>query len=122
MDALQAFLQANSLTPPTFPATSRYYGIPTAQLVQADGRIVVYVLRRFLPPPENFAPLQTVTVVAGDRLDNLAARSLGDAQQSWRLADANRAMQPEALLVNVGASLTITLPEGVPAPGGNDGL
>ena len=53
--------------------------------------------RRFLPPPENFAPLQSVTVVAGDRLDNLAARYLGDPQQYWRLCDANRAMQPEAL-------------------------
>ena len=114
MDPVQAFLQANSLTPPAFAATSRYYGIPTAQLVQADGRTAVFVQRRFLPPPENFAPLQIVTVVAGDRLDNLAARYLGDAQQSWRLADANRAMQPEALVVNAGATLTITLPEGVP--------
>lgn len=114
MDPVQAFLQANALTPSAFAATSRYHGIATSQLVQADGRTVVYVQRRFLPPPENFAPLQIVTVVAGDRLDNLAARYLGDAQQSWRLADANRAMQPEALLVNVGASLAITLPEGVP--------
>lgn len=114
MDPVQAFLQANALTPPAFAATSRYYGIPTSQLVQAYGRTVVFVQRRFLPPPENFAPLQIVTVVAGDRLDNLAARYLGDAQQSWRLADANRAMQPEALVVNAGATLTITLPEGVP--------
>ena len=114
MDPVQAFLQANALTPPAFAATSRYYGIPTSQLGQADGRTAVFVQRRFLPPPENFAPLQIVTVVAGDRLDNLAARYLGDAQQSWRLADANRAMQPEALVVNAGATLTITLPEGVP--------
>jgi hypothetical protein len=114
MDAVQAFLQANSLTPPAFSATSRYYGIPTSQRVQADGRTVVYVQRRFLPPPENFAPLQIVTVVSGDRLDNLAARHLGNPQQSWRLADANRAMQPETLVVNIGATLTITLPEGVP--------
>ena len=114
MDPVQAFLQANSLTPPAFAPTSRYHGIATSQLVQADGRTVVFVQRRFLPSPENFAPLQIVTVVAGDRLDNLAARYLGDAQQSWRLCDANRAMQPEALVVNVGATLTITLPEGVP--------
>jgi hypothetical protein len=116
MDPVQAFLQANSLTLPAFPPTSRYYGIGILQLVQADGRTVVFVQRRFLPPPENFAPLQTVTVVAGDRLDNLAGRHLGDPQQSWRLADANRAMQPEALVVNIGATLTITLPEGVPGP------
>jgi hypothetical protein len=117
MDPVQAFLQANALTPPAFPPTSRYYGIATMQLTQADGRTVVYVQRRFLPPPENFALLQTVSVVAGDRLDNLAARHLGDPEQSWRLCDANLAMQPEALVVNVGATLAITLPEGVPGVG-----
>jgi hypothetical protein len=116
MDPVQTFLQANSLTPPAFSPTSRYFGIATSQLLQADGRTVAYVQRRFLPPPENFALLQTVTVVAGDRLDNLAALYLGDPEQSWRLCDANRAMQPEALVADVGATLSITLPEGVPVP------
>ena len=46
-------------------------------------------------PPENFAPLQIVTIGAGDRLDNLAARYIGDPQQFWRLCDANGAMQPK---------------------------
>jgi len=114
MDAVQAFLQANALTPPAFAPSSRYYGLPTAQMTLPDGRTVVFVTRRFLPPPENFAPLQTVTVVAGDRLDNLAAQYLDNAEQSWRLCDANGAMAPEALVANVGAQLEITLPEGVP--------
>ena len=114
MDPLQAFLQANALAVPAFPPTSRYHGIPTVQRVQADGRTVVYVQRRFLPPPERFAPLQVVTIVAGDRLDNLAASHLGDPQQYWRLCDANRAMQPEALVAEPGRALTIALPEGVP--------
>jgi hypothetical protein len=114
MDPVQAFLQANALTPPAFPPTSRYHGLPTAQLTLPDGRTVVFVTRRFLPPVESFALLQTVTVVAGDRLDNLAAQHLGDAEQSWRLCDANGAMLPEALVANVGATLSITLPEGVP--------
>jgi hypothetical protein len=117
MDPVQAFLQANALVPPTFPPTSRYHGIPTAQLTRADGRTVVYVRRRFLPQPENFAVLQKVTVVAGDRLDNLAARHLGDPEQAWRLCDANRAMQPEGLVAEVGATLVITLPEGVAGAG-----
>ncbi len=122
MDPVQAFRQGNALIPPAFPATSRYYGIPTSQFTQAHGRTVVYVQRRFLPPMENFAPLGVVTIVGDDRLDKLAARYLGDPQQSWRLCDANGAMQPEALVVNAGATVTITLPEGVPAPGGSDGL
>jgi hypothetical protein len=117
MDPVQAFLQNNALTPPAFAATSRYYGIPTSQLIQADGRTVVYVQRRFLPAPENFAALQIVAIAAGNRLDNLAARYLGDPQQSWRLCDSNGAMQPEALVAEVGSTLAITLPEGVPGVG-----
>lgn len=117
MDPIQSFLQANALVPPAFPSTSRYYGIATVQLTQPDGKTVVYVQRRFLPPTENFAPLQTITISAGDRLDNIAARYIGDPQQSWRLCDSNGAMQPEALVSDVGSMLTITLPEGVPGIG-----
>ena len=114
MDPVQAFLQANALTPPAFAPSSRYYGLPTAQLTLPDGRTVVFVTRRFLPPAEHFAVLQTHIVVAGDRLDNLAAQYLGDAEQSWRICDANGAMLPEALVARAGATLDITLPEGVP--------
>lgn len=114
MDPVQAFLQANALTPPAFAPTSRYHGLPTAQLTLPDGRTVVFVTRRFLPPTERFTQLQAHTVVAGDRLDNLAAHYLGDAEQSWRICDANGAMLPEALVAQVGAPLDITLPEGVP--------
>ena len=78
MDPVQTFLQDNALAPPAFAPTSRYYGIATAQVTQPDGRTAVYVQRRFLPPPENFAPLQVITVAAGDRLDNIAARYIGD--------------------------------------------
>jgi hypothetical protein len=114
MDPVQNFLQSNALEPPAFAPTSRYYGIATAQLTLADGRTAVFVQRRFLPPTENFAPLQSITIAAGDRLDNIAASYIGDPQQFWRLCDANGAMQPEALVAHVGAMLTITLPEGVP--------
>lgn len=114
MDPVQAFLQSHALTPPAFASTSRYYGIATSRLTQADGSVAVYVQRRFLPFPENFAALQIVTIAAGDRLDNVAARYLGDPHQSWRLCDANGAMQPEALVAEPGATLLITMPEGVP--------
>jgi hypothetical protein len=120
MDPVTAFKQAHALSAPAFPPASRYHGLPTAQATLPDGRTVVYVTRRFLPPPERFAPLQTLTVVAGDRLDLLAARHLGDPLASWRLADANGAMRPEALVERPGATLALTLPEGVPAPSTGD--
>ena len=53
-------------------------------------------------------------VVAGDRLDNLAARFLGDPLQSWRLADANGVLRMESLVEEIGGRIRITLPEGVP--------
>lgn len=97
-----------------FPPTSRYANTETASFSLADGRAVTFLRRRFLPPPERFATLQTYSVVQGDRLDNLTARFLGDPTQFWRIADANRAMHPEELTETIGRRLLITLPEGVP--------
>jgi nucleoid-associated protein YgaU len=111
--ALQALLQPGSLNASLFPANSRYQGIATATLTAPDGRVVAYVRRRFIPPPESFTTLQEHTVVQGDRLDNIAARYLGDPEQFWRVADANGAMRPEELTDQPGARLRITLPQGI---------
>lgn len=115
-DPIAAFMQANGLAQPVFAPDSRYHGLPTAQTQLPDGRTVAYVTRRFLPPPESFATVQTVTLAAGQRADQLAAQYLGVADQWWRLADANGAMLPEALVAEPGARVRITLPEGVPPP------
>jgi nucleoid-associated protein YgaU len=113
MDPVQAFLQANALQTPIFPPSSRYHGIAAAQLTLPDGTTIAYVRRRFVPPPERFTLLVEHAVHAGDRLDNLAARYLGDPQQYWRICDANRAMRPDELIETIGRALRITLPEGV---------
>ena len=113
-DPVQALFQARALKTTLFPPTSRYHGIDTATWTTADGRTVVYLRRRFVPPPERFALLQEHTVSQGDRLDNLAAQYLGDPEQFWRLCDANAAMHPEELTDTVGRTLRITLPEGLP--------
>ena len=113
-DPLQALLQAGGLKTTPFPPTSRYHGIDTATLEPSDGKIIAYLRRRFVPPPELFALLQEHTVVQGDRLDNIAAQYLGDPEQFWRLCDANAAIRPEELTATIGRRLRITLPEGVP--------
>lgn len=97
-----------------FSITSRYYNTPTLQLETADGRTIVYLRRRFVPPPERFALLQEHTVTEGDRLDNLAAQYVGDPEQFWRICDANGAIRPEELTETIGRRLRITLPEGIP--------
>lgn len=101
-----------------FPSTSRYYGIETGTL-ETDGGPegayqILYLKRRFVPSAERFALLQEHAVEAGDRLDNLAARYLGDPLQFWRICDANSAMDPFGLTAAVGRRLRITLPEGLP--------
>lgn len=104
---------ANSI----FPKSSRYSAVDTAAFTAPDGTQSVYLRRRFVPQPENFATLSIYQVKEGDRLDNLAAQFLGDPLQFWRLCDANAVMQPiEA--ATPGRDLRITLPEGVPLNGG----
>ena len=97
-----------------FSALSRYAGLEQTLFTLADGRVVAYVRRRFLPDPARFALLRTHEVRQGERIDNLSAFYLGDPEQFWRIADANRAMQPERLLETPGRTVRITLPEGIP--------
>ncbi len=103
------------MTTYNFPPTSRYYGIETATIEAADGRILVYLRRRFVPPPERFALLLVHRVAAPERLDTIAATYLGDPEAFWRVADANAALRPEELTETPGRELRITLPEGIPA-------
>ena len=97
-----------------FSTTSRYYTIETARLETREGKTIVYVLRRFVPPPERFALLLEHTVTEGERLDNITAQYLGDPEQFWRVCDANGAIRPDELTETVGRKLRITLPEGIP--------
>lgn len=99
--------------PLSYPPSSRYYGLDTAILEGADGRQIIYLRRRLVPPPERFALLREHVVVQGDRLDLIAAANIGDPTQWWRIADANRALDPEDLIES-GKRLRITLPEGIP--------
>jgi hypothetical protein len=96
-----------------FPPSSRYFGVRTSRLSTPDGRQITYLQRRFVPDPTSFRLLlEHLVQDQSERLDNLAAELLGDPLQFWRICDANRVLQP-ADLVQVGATIRITLPEGV---------
>src|SRR5579863_10051682 len=112
-DPVQALLAQTSLQRNLFLGTSRYYGLSTETLTRPDGTIVVYLTRRFLPSPDLFQLLQEHTVTQDERLDNIAAKFLGDPELFWRIADANGAMRPEDLVQTVGTVLKITLPQGI---------
>ncbi|MGH9908964.1 MAG: LysM domain-containing protein [Pyrinomonadaceae bacterium] len=115
-DALRALITANSVKATPFPINSRYYGVETAQLTRPDGRTIVYLRRRFIPPASRFHLLQSHTVTEGERLDNITARYLGDPEQFWRICDANNAMRPQELTETIGRQIRITLPEGIAGP------
>jgi len=97
-----------------FSPTSRYYGIETTTLETPEGKVVVYLRRRFVPSPERFALLYEHVVTQGERLDNITAQYLGDPEQFWRVCDANGAIRPDELTETIGRRLRITLPEGIP--------
>jgi hypothetical protein len=100
-----------------FTATSRYQGIPTAVHRVVDGRPVTYVRRRLLPHPEDLAQAGSYTVRPEQRPDLVAFAVYGDAEAWWRLADGNRATDPDELTARPGRVLRVTLPAGVPAAG-----
>lgn len=103
--------------PRPFPLSSRYHDTPQLETTLADGRTVVFLARRFLPPPGSLATLGFHAVVEGERIDSVAAAELGDPTQWWRLADANGATDPQEMVDEVGELVRVTLPEGVPGSG-----
>lgn len=94
-----------------FESTSRYYSLETGTHETPEGREIVYVRRRFLPCAEDLQTLVEVTVTEGDRLDLLAARTLGDAEQFWRICDANNGMNPSELTAEPGRQLRVPVPQ-----------
>jgi len=94
-----------------FETSSRYYSLETASFVTSDGRIIPYKRRRFLPRGEDLQLLVEVTVNAGDRLDLITSRTLGDPEQFWRICDANNAMNPFELTGEPGRVIRVPLPQ-----------
>ena len=103
-NALEALFGAGLLPRTDFPPESRYHGVPLA-----------YLARRFCPPPERFATLSVHRVRQGERLDQTAARLIGDPEQFWALCDANGAIWPEEL-EGEDVRIRMTLPLDVPGP------
>jgi hypothetical protein len=96
-----------------FEPTSRYYGIETVKMTVGAGdeeRVISYKRRRIIPPGKALVTLVEHTVIQGDRLDNLAARYMGDPEQFWRICDANNVLRPEELTEETGSSIEIGLP------------
>ncbi len=113
-DPLKAITNLATQTGAPFPVNSRYHGIETGTL-EIEGRPpITYLRRRIVPQADRFDLLFEYTVVQGDRLDNLAAKHIGDPELFWQIADANDALAPEELTETVGRTIRITQPAGIP--------
>jgi hypothetical protein len=96
-----------------FSPTSRYAGLGTTTITVTgpDGaqREISYVRRRLLPRPDDHTPLSDHLVAPGERLDQIAARYLGDPAQFWRICDATEVLRPDEL-EQPGRRLPISMP------------
>ena len=104
---LQQILQQQGLSATYYKPGSRYEGIPVGEYENEDQESILYVKRRFLPPPEAYEVTQEHTVVQGERLDHIAFKYLGDAEQFWRICDANAVMDPDELTDTIGEKIVI---------------
>lgn len=84
---------------------SRYAGLPTDTVLDAEGRPVEVVRLR----PLDTRSGRSHQVRDRDRLDLLAHEKLGDGRAFWRIADANSALDARALVEDVGD--TVQIPE-----------
>jgi hypothetical protein len=104
---------------PTNPS-SRYYGDAVQYYTGANGIQIAYLQRRIIPRANTYTSLVSYSVNQGDRLDSLAYENFGDPILYWMICDANNAVEPDQLMVDVGSSIQIPLAAGIP-PGARDG-
>jgi hypothetical protein len=101
---------------PSISATSRYYLTEQKTLELPDGTAIPYLSRRFVPQPDRFATIGEHVVEQGERPDQVAYQAMSDAEQYWRICDANACLHPNELTATPGKRIRITLPEGIPGP------
>jgi hypothetical protein len=114
-NALAAMVQAAAGTGAPANPNSRYYGFAVEQATLPDGTQVAYLSRRIIPQASLYGQTQNYNVVVGDRLDNLAARFIGDPILFWMIADANTAFEPHDLTSESGSTIVIPLVSSIPA-------
>jgi hypothetical protein len=93
-----------------FDSSSRYAHLPTYVYDTEGDERIPYTARRFLPLAEELLLLSETRTVQHDRLDLIAARTLGDPLLYWQICDASTAMNPVELLEPPGRKLSVPLP------------
>ena len=94
-----------------FDKTSRYSRVPDVTMKTPEGMQITYKARRMLPQGDTMRTITNVTLKGEERLDLVAARTLGSPEAFWRICDANDAMNPFDLADQPGQVLRIPMPQ-----------
>jgi hypothetical protein len=88
---------------------SRYEGVATDSITDAQGRVVLFKRVRFIPE----TPAQAALVVGqGERLAQIAQRIYQDPELFWLICDANRGLWPDDLVAVAGRVILVPPSEG----------
>lgn len=68
---------------------------------------ISYLGRSLLPLPETLKKQSNYTIQAGDRLDNVSAKLLGDPLLYWMLLEANGTSDPATLCATPGRTIIV---------------
>ncbi|MCX6674681.1 MAG: hypothetical protein NTY37_12995 [Methanothrix sp.] len=90
-----------------FFKTSRYQSVGNHQIMDREGRTILYKKIRFIPPPKAAA---VHTVREGERLDHIAHSFYRDPERFWAICDANYALWPDDLVARPGRRILIPHP------------
>jgi hypothetical protein len=88
-----------------FERNSRYYNIET-KLFSCNGGKIIYLRRRFVPKINRDISFRIMICCAGDRLDLIAERVLGDSEGFWRICDVNYELNPR-MYCQLGKLITL---------------
>lgn len=114
-NALASLIQSAAGSGAPTNASSRYCASAINHYTKPDGTHVVWLARRILPQPAIYLSVQNYLVVENDRIDNLAARFLGDPLLFWMICDANGVSDPDELTMQKGRTILIPLASAIPA-------
>ena len=111
-DPVQMLINAGAIPASPFGPSSRYAKVAIGRYEVSSSESVPYVLRRFVPQARDIPLVTHHLVRAGDRIDVIAGHYLGDAELSWRVADANVVQDMIELTATAGARIVIPTPPG----------
>jgi hypothetical protein len=98
------------MKPSPYSANSRYFSVALRTRTAPDGTVTQFAGRRIIPAIARYRPLDRYRTEGDERIDLLAAEFYGDAEQYWRICDANGVEDPADATAPEGRILIVPLP------------